>query len=35
MRVVKHRTRLSRDMVNVPCLETFKVGLDRTLSNLI
>jgi len=34
-RVVKHWHRLSREVVNAPSLETFKVRLDRALSNLI
>jgi len=35
MRVVKHRHRLPRAAVDTPSLETFKVRLDRALSNLI
>jgi len=35
MRVVKHWHRLPREVVNAPSLETFKVWLDRALSNLI
>jgi len=35
MRVVKQWHRLPREVVNAPCLETFKVRLDRALSNLI
>jgi len=35
MRVVKHWNRLSREMAVAPSLETFKVRLDRALSNLI
>jgi len=35
MSVVKHWTRLVRKMVDAPPLETFKVRLDRSLSNLI
>ena len=35
MRVVKHWNRLSREVVDAPCLETFKVRLDGALSNLI
>ena len=35
MRVVKHWNRLPREVVHVPSLETFKVRLDRALSNLI
>jgi len=33
--VVKPWTRLPREAVDTPSLETFKVKLDRTLSNLI
>jgi len=35
MRVVGHWHRLPRDVVDAPSLETFQVGLDRALSNLI
>jgi len=35
MRVVKHWTRLPRAVGGTPSLETFKVRLDRTQSNLI
>jgi len=35
MRVVKHWTRLSREVVEAPSLETFKARLDRALSNLV
>ncbi|KAK4824660.1 hypothetical protein QYF61_017033, partial [Mycteria americana] len=35
MKVVKHWTRLPREAVDVPSLETFKVTLDGALSNLI
>ncbi|KFZ62226.1 hypothetical protein N321_11617, partial [Antrostomus carolinensis] len=35
MRVVKHRNRLSREAVDAPSLETFKVRLDWALSSLI
>ncbi|KAK4830424.1 hypothetical protein QYF61_011132 [Mycteria americana] len=35
MRVVKHCTRLPREVVDAPSLETFKVRLDGALSNLI
>ena len=35
MRVVKHRNRLLREVVNAPSLETFKARLDGALSNLI
>ena len=33
--VVKHCNRLPREVVDVPSLETFKVWLDHTLSNLV
>ncbi|KFV08920.1 hypothetical protein N340_02759, partial [Tauraco erythrolophus] len=35
MRVVKHWNRLLRVVVDAPSLETFKVRLDRALSNLM
>ena len=35
VRVVKHRNRLPREMVDAPSLETFKVRLDGALSNLL
>ena len=35
MRVVEHRHRLPREVVDVPSLETFKTRLDGALSNLI
>ncbi|KFZ54846.1 hypothetical protein N338_12599, partial [Podiceps cristatus] len=35
MRVGKHWNRLPREVVEAPSLETFKVRLDRALSNLI
>ncbi|KAK4821408.1 hypothetical protein QYF61_019309 [Mycteria americana] len=35
MRVVRHGNRLSREVVDVPSLEVFKVRLDGALSNLI
>ena len=35
MRVVKHCSRLPREVVDAPPLETFKVRQDRALSNLI
>ena len=35
MRVVRHWYRLPREVVDAPSLETFKVRLDGTLSNLI
>ncbi|KFM14013.1 hypothetical protein AS27_12656, partial [Aptenodytes forsteri] len=35
LRVVKHWHRLPREVVGAPSLETFKVGLDGALSNLI
>ena len=34
MRVVKHWNRLPREVVDAPSLRTFKVRLDRALSNL-
>jgi len=35
MRVVKHWSRLPREVVHAPSLETFQVRLDRALSSLI
>ncbi|KFV55966.1 hypothetical protein N341_11755, partial [Tyto alba] len=35
MRVVKHWNMLPREVVGVPSLETFKVRLDRALSNMV
>jgi len=35
MGVVKHWNRLPREVVDAPSLETFKVGLDGALSNLL
>ena len=35
MRVVKHWHRLPREVVDASSLETFRVGWDRALSNLI
>ncbi|KFV43505.1 hypothetical protein N341_01554, partial [Tyto alba] len=35
VRVVKHWNRLPREVVDAPCLERFKLRLDRALSNLI
>ncbi|KFQ05725.1 hypothetical protein N329_01927, partial [Haliaeetus albicilla] len=35
VRMVKHWNRLPRQVVDAPSLETFKVRLDRGLSNLI
>lgn len=32
---VRHWNRLTREVVDIPSLETFKVRLDRVLSNLI
>jgi len=33
--VVKHWNRLRREVVETPSLETFRVGLDGALSNLV
>ncbi|KFV45137.1 hypothetical protein N341_09735, partial [Tyto alba] len=35
MRVAKHWKRLPREVVDAPSLETFKVRLDRALSDLV
>ncbi|KFQ77408.1 hypothetical protein N337_11245, partial [Phoenicopterus ruber ruber] len=35
MRMVKHRNRLPREVVEAPSLATFKVRLDGALGNLI
>jgi len=35
MSVVKHWNRFPREVVDAPPLQTFKVRLDRALSNLI
>ncbi|KFP08985.1 hypothetical protein Z169_10477, partial [Egretta garzetta] len=35
MRVVRHWSRLPRDVVEAPSLETFKARLDGALSNLV
>jgi len=35
MRVVKHWNMLSREVVDVPSLETFKISLDGARSNLV
>ncbi|KAK4822896.1 hypothetical protein QYF61_021115 [Mycteria americana] len=35
VKVVRHWHRLPREVVDAPCLETFKVRLDGALSNLI
>ncbi|KFP36481.1 hypothetical protein N324_02880, partial [Chlamydotis macqueenii] len=35
IRVMDHWSRLPREVVNAPSLETFKAGLDEALSNLI
>jgi len=32
---MKHSNKLLREVVDAPSLETFKVRLERTLSNLI
>jgi len=34
-RVVRHRNRLPREVVDAPSLEPSKVRLDRALSNLL
>jgi len=34
-KVIRHRNRLPRDMVDAPFLDTFKARLDQALSNLI
>ncbi|KFP95019.1 hypothetical protein N329_05376, partial [Haliaeetus albicilla] len=35
VRVVRHWSRLPREAVDAPSLETFKVRLDGALSNLV
>ncbi|PKU45846.1 hypothetical protein llap_3847 [Limosa lapponica baueri] len=35
MRVVRHWNRLSREVVEAPCLEMFKARLDGALRNLV
>lgn len=35
LRVMRHWNRLSKRVVDAPCLEAFKVRLDRALSNLM
>ena len=35
MRVVRHWDKLPREVVEAPSLQTFKVILDRALSNLV
>lgn len=35
MRVIKHRSRLPREMVEATPPDTSKAGLDRALNNLI
>jgi len=35
LRVVRHWHRLPKEVVDVPCLEVFKVRLDGALSNLV
>ncbi|KFW61747.1 hypothetical protein AS28_03204, partial [Pygoscelis adeliae] len=35
MRVVRHRNRLPREVVDAPSLEVFKARLDGAVSNLV
>jgi len=35
IRVVKHGNRLLREVVEAPCLETFKARLERTVNSLV
>jgi len=35
MRVMRHRKRLPREVVDAPSLEVFQARLDKALSNLI
>ncbi|KFV01803.1 hypothetical protein N340_14250, partial [Tauraco erythrolophus] len=35
LRVMKHRNRLPREVVDAPSLEVFKARFDEALSNLI
>ena len=35
VKVVRHRNRMPRDVVDAPSLETFKARLDQALGNLI
>jgi len=35
VRVLRHRNRLLRDVVDAPSLKTFKARLDQALGNLI
>jgi len=35
VRLVRHRHRLPKEVVDASSLETFKIRLDRTLSNLV